>query len=48
MSKPVEELLAVVVALIVLALVGVAFVSFLTYGTQPVTELFIDAGSEGF
>ena len=43
MKKPVEELLAVVVALAVLALFAFAFVSFLTYETD-ISDLISDGG----
>lgn len=44
MKKPVEELFAVVVALAVLALLAVAFVSFITIEGDPFEDEFGDGG----
>lgn len=44
MKKPVEELLAVVVALAVLAMLGVVFVSFVTIEGDPFESEFSDGG----
>lgn len=44
MKKPVEELLAVVVALAVMGLAAVSFVSFLTFKSDLVDEFSVDGG----